>query len=142
MVVAYCNGGFLCALLQETHQSDQTREDVQKGLFDAFHILKKIADNLKKPVKKYGNSHFPIIYQIILYRHTENNLDKNQPRKKKLRLLWDPDPSPKSILTFQELSNLSYPKGLDLESRSSRETGRFYRAEKGFMPIFFTVFAC
>ena len=55
MVVAYCNGGFLCAILQKTYQSDQRREDVQKGMFDAFHILKKIADNLKKPMENYGN---------------------------------------------------------------------------------------
>ena len=55
MMVAYFNSGFLCALLQETNQSDPTREDARKGMFDAFHILKKIADNLKKPLDKYGN---------------------------------------------------------------------------------------
>ena len=31
------------------------RKEFQKGMFEAFHILKKIADNLKKPVEQYGN---------------------------------------------------------------------------------------
>ena len=38
------------------------RKKIQKGMFDAFHVLKKIADNLKKPVKKYGNC--PSLYDL------------------------------------------------------------------------------
>lgn len=33
------------------------KEDAQKGMFDAFHILKKIADNLNQPVRKYGKAY-------------------------------------------------------------------------------------
>ena len=39
---------------QETCQSNQMQGKVQKGMFEAFHILKKIADNLNEPVEKYG----------------------------------------------------------------------------------------
>lgn len=41
------------------------RENARKGMFDAFHILRKIADNLNQPVEKYGEACINIVHLVL-----------------------------------------------------------------------------